>query len=42
LTGHEAEAREALQDNLALPSSARLKTIAELKAIWTHTGRAGA
>jgi hypothetical protein len=32
LTGHEAEAREALQDHLALPSSARLRTIAALKA----------
>ena len=32
LTGHEAEAREALQHYLALPSSERLRTIAELKA----------
>ena len=32
LTGHEAEAREALQDYLALPSSAQLRTIAALKA----------
>jgi adenylate cyclase len=32
LTGHEAEAREALQQYLALPSSERLRTIAALKA----------
>jgi tetratricopeptide (TPR) repeat protein len=32
LTGHEAEAREALQDYLALPSSAQLRTIEALKA----------
>jgi tetratricopeptide (TPR) repeat protein len=32
LTGHEAEAHEALQDYLAMPSSARLRTIAALKA----------
>jgi hypothetical protein len=32
LTGHEAEAREALQEYLALPSSERLRTIAALKA----------
>ena len=32
LTGHEAEAREALQHYLALPSGERLRTIAELKA----------
>ena len=32
LTGHEAEAREALQRYLALPSSAQLRTIAALKA----------
>jgi tetratricopeptide (TPR) repeat protein len=32
LTGHEAEAREALQQYLAMPSSARLRTIAALKA----------
>ena len=31
LTGHEAEAREALQHYLALPSSQRLRTIAALK-----------
>jgi tetratricopeptide (TPR) repeat protein len=32
LTGHEAEAREALQHYLAMPSSAQLRTIAALKA----------
>jgi adenylate cyclase len=32
LTGHEAEAREALQRYLTLPSSAQLKTIAAWKA----------
>jgi class 3 adenylate cyclase/TolB-like protein/cytochrome c-type biogenesis protein CcmH/NrfG len=32
LIGHEAEAKEALQDYLAMPSSARLRTIAALKA----------
>jgi adenylate cyclase len=32
LTGHDAEAREALQRYLALPSTASLKTIAEMKA----------
>jgi tetratricopeptide (TPR) repeat protein len=32
LTGQEAEAREALQDYLALPSSERLRTIAALRA----------
>jgi tetratricopeptide (TPR) repeat protein len=32
LTGHEPEARQALQDYLALPSSARVRTIAALKA----------
>jgi hypothetical protein len=31
LAGHEAEAREALQQYLALPSSERLKTIAAWK-----------
>jgi TolB-like protein/class 3 adenylate cyclase/cytochrome c-type biogenesis protein CcmH/NrfG len=31
LTGHEAEAREALQQYLALPSSERLRTIAAFK-----------
>ena len=32
MTGHEAEAREALQLYLALPSNTRLSTIAALKA----------
>jgi Flp pilus assembly protein TadD len=32
LTGHEAEAREALQDYLALPSSAQVRSIAALRA----------
>jgi adenylate cyclase len=32
LTGHEAEAREALQQFLALPSSAQFRTIAAFKA----------
>ena len=32
LTGHEAEAREALQHYLALPSNTRAGTIAALKA----------
>jgi len=32
LTGNEAQAREALQHFLALPSSARLRTIAAWKA----------
>ena len=32
LTGHEAEAREAMQHYLALPSSARLRTITAWKA----------
>jgi TolB-like protein/Tfp pilus assembly protein PilF len=36
LTGHEAEAREALQDYLALPSSAQNRTIAALKANAAH------
>ena len=38
LTGHEAEAREALQQYLALPSSARLRTIAALKAYQARFG----
>ena len=33
LTGHDAEAREALQRYLALPSTGPLKTIAALKAL---------
>ena len=32
LSGHEAEAREALQQYLALPSSAQVRTIAAFKA----------
>jgi TolB-like protein/class 3 adenylate cyclase/cytochrome c-type biogenesis protein CcmH/NrfG len=36
LTGHEAEAREALQQYLAMPSSAQLRTIAALKAYETR------
>jgi adenylate cyclase len=36
LTGHEAEAREALQRFLALPSSAQLRTIAAYKAFNAH------
>jgi hypothetical protein len=36
LTGHEAEAREALQRFLALPSSAQLRTIATQKAYNAH------
>jgi tetratricopeptide (TPR) repeat protein len=34
LTGHDAEAREALQRYLALPSTGPLKTIAAWKAHW--------
>ncbi|HZZ22732.1 MAG TPA: hypothetical protein VFE60_09220 [Roseiarcus sp.] len=34
LTGHEAEAREALQHYLALPSTGQLRTIAGWKA-WS-------
>jgi TolB-like protein/class 3 adenylate cyclase/cytochrome c-type biogenesis protein CcmH/NrfG len=34
LTGHETEAREALQNYLALPSSAPFRTIAAWKAFW--------
>ena len=36
LTGHEAEARKALQHYLALPSSAQLRTIAALKAYYAR------
>jgi hypothetical protein len=32
LTGHEAEAREALQQFLALPSNAQFRTVAAFKA----------
>ena len=38
LTGHEAEAREALQRYVALPSSAQLRTIAALKAYNARFG----
>jgi adenylate cyclase len=38
LTAHEAEAREALQRYLALPSSAQLRTIAALKAYNARFG----
>ena len=38
LTGHEAEAREALQRYLALPSSAGFKTIAAFKAYYSAPG----
>ena len=34
LTGHDAEAREALQRYLALPSTGPLKTIAAWKAYY--------
>ena len=35
LTGHDAEAREALQRYLALPSTGPLKTIAAWKAYYS-------
>ena len=38
LTGHAAEAREALQRYLALPSTGPLKTIAALKAYYSAQG----
>ena len=38
LTGHDAEAREALQRYLALPSTGPLKTIAALKAYYSAQG----
>jgi TolB-like protein/Tfp pilus assembly protein PilF len=38
LTGHEAEAREALQRYLALPSTGPLKTIAAWKAYYSAQG----
>ena len=38
LTGHAAEAREALQRYLALPSTGPLKTIAALKAYCSAQG----
>jgi TolB-like protein/Tfp pilus assembly protein PilF len=42
LTGHQAEAREALQHYLAMPSSAQLRTIAGLKAYNTQSTNANA
>ncbi len=39
LTGHDAEAREALQRYLALPSTGPLKTIAALKAYFSGQSR---
>ena len=39
LAGHDAEAREALQRYLALPSTGPLKTIAAWKAYILRTGR---
>jgi adenylate cyclase len=38
LTGHDAEAREALQRYLALPSTGSLKTIAAFKAYYSSQG----
>ena len=38
LTGHDAEAREALQRYLALPSTGPLKTIAAFKASYSAQG----
>ena len=38
LTGHDAEAREALQRYLALPSTGPLKTIAAFKAYYSAQG----
>jgi adenylate cyclase len=38
LTGHDAEAREALQRYLALPSTGPFKTIAEFKAYYSAQG----
>jgi tetratricopeptide (TPR) repeat protein len=38
LTGHDAEAREALQSYLALPSTGPLKTIAAFKAYYSAQG----
>ena len=38
LTGHDAEAREALQRYLALPSIGPLKTIAAWKAYYSSQG----
>jgi tetratricopeptide (TPR) repeat protein len=38
LTGHDSEAREALQHYLALPSTGPLKTIAAFKAYYSAQG----
>ena len=38
LAGHDAEAREALQRYLALPSTGPLKTIAAFKAYYSAQG----
>jgi hypothetical protein len=38
LTGHDAEAREALQLYLALPSTGPLKTVAAWKAYFSAQG----
>ena len=38
LAGHDAEAREALQRYLALPSTGPLKTIAAWKAYYSAQG----
>src|SRR5262249_6742796 len=38
LTGHDAEAREALQRYLALPSTGPLQTIAAFKAYYSLQG----
>ncbi len=38
MTGHEAEAREALQRYLALPSNTRAGTVAALKAYNARFG----
>jgi hypothetical protein len=42
LTGHEAQAREALQHYLAMPSSAQLRTIGALKAYYAQSSDANA
>ena len=38
MSGHDAEAREALQRYLALPSTGPLKTIAAFKAYFSAQG----
>ena len=38
LTGHDAEAREALKRYLALPSTGTLKTVAAFKAYFSAQG----